>query len=53
MRTLTIRKETLTELSTGELSAVVGGVTGLTDMCVSQRCTGVMCLYTEAVCFEQ
>jgi hypothetical protein len=53
VRKLTVRKETLAELSAGELTAVVGGVTGLTDACVTQHCTGVMCLYTEAVCLEQ
>jgi hypothetical protein len=54
MRTLTLRKEALADLTTEELSAVAGaGVTGLTDACVTQHCTGVMCLYTDVVCLEQ
>ena len=51
MRSLSLRKEALAELSAGELSAVLGAGP-LTNMCVSDRCTGLMCLYTEAVCLE-
>ena len=48
MRSLSLRKEALAELTADELSAVPGG-SPLTDTCVSIRCSGVMCLYTEAV----
>jgi hypothetical protein len=36
MRTLRLARETLTELTTGELAAVVGGVSGLT--CPDRLC---------------
>lgn len=54
MRTLVLRKEALAELSTSELSAVGGAGTTdlLTNACVSHRCTGLMCAYTEIVCLE-
>ncbi len=54
MRTLTLRKETLASLTDGELSAIAAGGTTrfLTDACVTQSCTGIMCLFTEVVCFE-
>jgi len=51
VRTLTLRKDVLAELSDDALSTVAGAAP-VTNTCVSIRCTGVMCLYTEAVCFE-
>lgn len=53
MRTLTIRKETLTELTVEELTSIAGGTVDLTNACVTQSCTGIMCLFTEVICFEQ
>lgn len=54
MRTLTLRSESLAELTTDELAAVAGATRLLTDACVSQRCTGVMCLfsYDGPICLE-
>jgi len=51
MRSLVLRKEPLAELTTQELTAVAGAGP-LTDTCVSVRCSGVMCLYTDVVCLE-
>lgn len=51
MRSLSLRKESLAELTAGELSAVPGAGP-LTDTCVSVRCTGLMCLYSDAICLE-
>lgn len=54
MRKLTLRKEALAALTTDELSAVGGaGPTFITDACVTGSCTGVMCLFTDVICFEQ
>ena len=48
MRKLALRKESLTELSTDELSAVVGGddpsIVCLTDPCITRPVTGIWCL---------
>lgn len=53
MRTLTLRTESLTALTDAELSAVAGGTTAfVTEACVTQSCTGLMCLFTEVVCLE-
>ena len=53
MRKLILRKEALAELTTDELSSVAAaGPTGLTDACVTQRCTGIMCLFSDVVCVE-
>ena len=51
-RRLALRKETLTALSDTDLAVVVGGVTRLTDPCITRPVTGIWCLYTGAVCFE-
>lgn len=51
MPKLVLRKEPLAELTSDEL-ALVAGAGPLTDTCVSVRCTGVMCLYTDVVCLE-
>ncbi|HEX8001475.1 MAG TPA: class I lanthipeptide [Mycobacteriales bacterium] len=53
MRTLNLRKESLAELTSDELASVAGG-TLETRLCnrVTDSCTGVMCLYTDLVCFE-
>lgn len=48
MRKLTLRKETLTELSSDELTAVVGGTPDtwvcVTDPCITRPVTGIWCL---------
>jgi hypothetical protein len=49
VRRLTLRKDVLSELSDDALAAVAGA-SPVTNTCVSVRCTGVMCLYTDAVC---
>lgn len=46
MRKLTLRKDTLAELSADELSAVAGGASALcfTDPCITRPVTGIWCL---------
>lgn len=47
MRKLTLRKESLAELSSDELTLVVGGdatAICLTDPCVTRPVTGIWCL---------
>ena len=51
MRKLSLRKESLTELSTDELTAVVGGdatAICLTDPCITRPVTGIWCLIETA-----
>ncbi len=56
MRTLTLRKEALASLTTDELTSV--GAAGTTDLltqaCVTQTCTGIMCLLSNGgpLCLE-
>jgi hypothetical protein len=56
VRKLTLRKDTLTELSTDELTVVVGGqasiVICLTDPCITPPQTGIWCLTRQPACFE-
>jgi hypothetical protein len=52
MRSLTLRKDTLAELTSDELAAIAGGTLDLTNACVTQSCTGIMCLFTDVICFE-
>ncbi|MDQ1711081.1 MAG: hypothetical protein QOE45_531 [Frankiaceae bacterium] len=51
MRKLSLSREVLAELSTDELSQVVGGqatfVICLTDPCITRPVTGIWCLLTD------
>lgn len=56
MRKLNLRKETLAELSSDELSAVVGAEATqicLTDPCITRPVTGTWCLLTLDRCIER
>ena len=55
MRKLSLRKEVLTALTTDELSAVVGGVSGAlcpTDPCITPPVSQLKCTFSlaEGVC---
>ena len=50
MRKLTLRKESLTEMTADELTDVVGAAATricLTDPCVTRPVTGIWCLLTD------
>jgi hypothetical protein len=51
---LTLRKESLADLTTDELTAVGGAGTTdvLTNTCVTIRCSGLTCLISDVVCLE-
>ncbi len=52
MRKLTLRKETLTQLTDAELAEVVGasGALCLTDPCITPPVTGLWCLTRPTYC---
>lgn len=55
MRKLTLRKDTLVELSSAELGAVAGGasIVCLTDPCITRPVTGIWCLFDDTLlCLE-
>lgn len=51
MRSLVLRKEVLAQLGEDQLAGVVGAGP-ITNTCVSVRCSGVPCLYTDVVCLD-
>jgi hypothetical protein len=52
VRKLALRSETLADLTPADLATVAGGSRVVTNACVTQTCTGLMCLYTDVVCLE-